>query len=183
MNKIALAAALLALATSASAQLANKAYIGGAFGPSHLEADCGVLSCDSNDTGYKVYAGYKVHPQIAIEGGYIDFGKSNINVGSFGVGSIAVDGFLINAAFRHNFTRELNGVARLGVATLDTKLSANVLGRSQTDSSTKLYFGLGAEYALQKNFKVTAGADFTSAEFQGDSGAVRLFSIGAQYDF
>ena len=51
------------------------------------------------------------------------------------------------------------------------------------DSSTKLYFGLGVEYALQKNFKVTAGADFTNAEFQGDSGSVRLLSIGAQYDF
>ena len=64
----------------------------------NVAVDCGGLaSCDNDDTGYKFYAGYKVHPQIAIEGGYIDFGKSNINVGSFGVGSIAVVRALVNA--------------------------------------------------------------------------------------
>src|SRR3989344_2541792 len=90
MNKITLAAALLALATSASAQLTNKAYIGGAFGASNVAVECGFpYSCDNDDTGYKFYAGYKVHPQIAIEGGYIDFGKSSISVGSIGVAGLA----------------------------------------------------------------------------------------------
>lgn len=177
MKKIALAALLAASFGGASAQV----YVGGGFGPSHVNLDCPAIlgSCDTSDTGYKLYGGYKLNPAVALEVAYVDFGKAK-----FTGGSLAADGFLINAAFRHNFTRELNGVARLGVAALDTKLSGpRVIGGSQTDSSTKLYFGLGAEYALQKNFKLTAGADFTSAEFQGDSGAVRLLSIGAQYDF
>jgi len=176
MKKIALAALLAASFGGASAQV----YVGGGFGPSHVNLDCPAIlgNCDTSDTGYKLYGGYKLNPAVALEVAYVDFGKAK-----FTGGSLAADGFLINAAFRHNFTRELNGVARLGVATLDTKLSADVLGRSQTDSSTKLYFGLGVEYALQKNLKLSAGADFTNAEFQGDSGAVRLLSIGAQYDF
>lgn len=177
MKKIALAALLAASFGGASAQV----YVGGGFGPSHVNIDCPAIlgNCDTSDTGYKVYGGYKLNPAVALEVAYVDFGKAKFTGGSF-----ASDGFLINAAFRHHFTRELNGVARLGVATLDTKLSGpRVFGGSRTDSSTKLYFGLGAEYALQKNFKVTAGADFTHAEFQGDSGAVRLLSIGAQYDF
>lgn len=177
MKKIALAALLAVSFGGASAQV----YVGGGFGPSHVNIDCPAIlgNCDTSDTGYKVYGGYKLNPAVALEVAYVDFGKAKFTGGSF-----ASDGFLINAAFRHNFTRELNGVARLGLATLDTKLSGpRVIGGSQTDSSTKLYFGLGAEYALQKNFKVTAGADFTNAEFQGDSGAVRLLSIGAQYDF
>lgn len=174
MKKIALAALLAASFGGASAQV----YVGGGFGPSHVNIDCPAIlgNCDTSDTGYKVYGGYKLNPAVALEVAYVDFGKAKFTGGSF-----ATDGFLINAAFRHNFTRELNGVARLGVATLDTKLSGPFV--SQTDSSTKLYFGLGVEYALQKNFKITAGADFTNAEFQGDSGAVRLLSIGAQYDF
>ena len=183
MNKITLAAALLALATSASAQLANKAYIGGAFGASNIAVDCGgIASCDNNDTGYKFYAGYKVHPQIAIEGGYIDFGKSNHSVGSFGVGSIAVDGFLINAAGRLPFTRELTGVGRLGLAMVDTKSTGYPYG-NRTDGSTNAYFGLGLEYSFNKNLRGTAAADFTTGEVAGDEGAVRLLSIGLQYDF
>lgn len=182
MNKIALAAGLLALATSASAQLANKAYIGGAFGMSNVAVDCGFpYSCDNDDTGYKLYAGYKVHPQIAIEGGYIDFGKSTINVGSAGVGSIAVDGFLLNAAGRLPFTRELTGVGRLGLAFVDTKASGPA--GSRTDGSTNAYFGLGLEYSFNKNLRGTASADFTTAEVAGDDGNVRLLSIGLQYDF
>lgn len=177
MKKIALASLLLAMVGSASAQV----YVGGAFGPSHVNMDCPAIlgSCDTSDTGYKVYGGYKLNPMVALEVAYIDFGKAKFTGGSF-----ATDGFLINAAFRHNFNRELNGVARLGVATLDTKLSGpRVIGGSQTDSSTKLYFGLGLEYAFTKNLKGTVGADFANAEFKGDSGSVRLLSIGAQYDF
>lgn len=183
MNKIALAAGLLALATSASAQLANKAYIGGAFGMSNVAVECGFpYSCDNDDTGYKFYAGYKVHPQIAIEGGYIDFGKSNISVGSVGVGSIAVDGFLVNAAGRLPFTRELTGVGRLGLAFVDTKASGLPYG-NRTDGSTNAYFGLGLEYSFNKNLRGTASADFTTGEVAGEEGSVRLLSIGLQYDF
>lgn len=182
MNKIALAAALLALATSASAQLTNKAYIGGAFGPSHLEADCGVFSCDNNDTGYKLYAGYKVHPQIAIEGGYIDFGKSNVSLGPVGVGSLAADGFLVNAAGRLALTRELTGVGRLGLAFIDAKASGLPYG-NRTDDTTSAYLGLGLEYSFNKNVRASASADFTTAEINGDERTVRLLSVGLQYDF
>lgn len=183
MNKITLAAALLAVATSASAQLTNKAYIGGAFGPSNIAVDCGgVASCDNDDIGYKLYAGYKVHPQIAIEGGYIDFGKSDISAGFFGRGSIAVDGFVVNAAGRLPFTRDFNGVGRLGLAFVDTKSTGIPYG-NRTDSATNLYFGLGLEYSFTKNLRGTAAADFTTGEVAGEEGSVRLLSIGVQYDF
>lgn len=184
MNKITLAAALLAVATSASAQLTNKAYIGGAFGPSNVAVECGFpYSCDNSDTGYKIYAGYKVHPQIAIEGGYIDFGKSKISIGSAGVGSVAVDGFVVNAAGRLPFTRELSGVGRLGLAFVDTKVSGSTYYGNRTDSATKAYLGLGLEYSFNKNLRGTASADFTTGEVAGDDGSVRLLSIGVQYDF
>jgi len=184
MNKIALAAALLALATSASAQLTNKAYIGGAFGASNVAVDCGFpYSCDNDDTGYKIYGGYKVHPQIAIEGGYIDFGKSNISAGSFGLGSIAVDAFLVNAAGRLPFTRELTGVGRLGLAFVDTKVSGSTYYGNRTDSATNVYCGLGLEYSFNKNLRGTASADFTTGEVSGNEGSVRLLSLGVRYDF
>ncbi len=179
MKKIALAAALLALTGAASAQLNNKAYIGGAFGPSHINVDCDNIllnNCSNNDTGYKVVGGYKINPVFAIEAGYIDFGKA-----TFTGGSLAVDGFLINAAARAPVTRELNVVGRLGLAMVDAESKLPLSSRS--DSATSLYVGLGMEYAFTKNLKGTLAADFTTAESRGDEGAVRLISIGAQYDF
>ena len=174
MKRIALAALLASTVVSASAQV----YVGGAFGPSRVNVECGgLLNCDSSDTGYKFYAGYKVNPIVALEAAYVDFGKAKFTGGSF-----AVDGFLLNAALRHNFTRQLNGVARLGVAVLDTKLSGPLFINS-SDSSTKLYFGLGLEYAFAKNLKGTASLDFANAEFKGESGSVRMLNVGAQYDF
>lgn len=174
MKRIALAALLASTVVSASAQV----YVGGAFGPSRVNIDCGgLLNCDSGDTGYKLYGGYKINPIVSLEAAYVDFGKAKFTGGSFGV-----DGFLVNAAFRHSFNREFTGVARLGLAVLDTKLSGPLFINS-TDSSTKLYFGLGMEYAIAKNLKATASMDFANAEFQGQSGSVRLLNIGAQYDF
>ncbi len=177
MRTIVLAAALLALSASADAQLANKAYIGGAFGLSNVEVACDHLpSCDTGDTGYKLYGGFKVHPQIAIEGGYIDFGKA-----TFTGGSIGVDGFVANAAGRLSLSRELVGVGRLGLAFVDTKASGWYGNRSE--GTTSLYFGLGLEYGINKNLRATASADFTSGEIAGDDGAVRLLGVGLQYDF
>lgn len=174
MKKFSLAGLLMAMMGAASAQV----YVGGAFGPSHVE-DCGVYSCDKSDTGYKVYGGYKINPIIAIEAAYIDYGKAKIT--TIGGGDVSADGFLINAAFRHHATRELSLVGRVGLSMLDAKLR-RPLG-STSDSSTKLYFGLGLEYAFTKNLKGTVSADFTSAEVAGEDANVRLISIGAQYDF
>ena len=99
------------------------------------------------------------------------------------MGSIAVDGFLLNAAGRLPFTRELTGVGRLGLAMLDTKVSGSTNYGNRTYGSTNAYFGLGLEYSFNKNLRGTAAADFTTREVAGEEGNVRLLSIGLQYDF
>jgi len=150
----------------------------------NVAVDCGFpYSCDNDDTGYKIYGGYKVHPQIAIEGGYIDFGKSSVSIGSRTVGGVAVDAFLLNGAGRLPFTRELTGVGRLGLAFIDTKLTGSPLYGNRSDSATKVYFGLGLEYSFNKNLRGTASADFTQGEVVGEESSVRLLSLGVQYDF
>jgi len=179
MKKMALAGLLLAAMGGASAQV----YVGGALGLTHVDCPANVANCDAADMGFKASVGYRLNRVAALEASYIDFGKSKFNVPilAFVGGSQEVSGFVLNAALRHDLTRELTGVGRLGFAMMDTKLRAG--GASRTESSTKVYFGLGLEYALSRNLKATAAADFTSAEYNGDSHAVRMFSAGAQYEF
>lgn len=176
MKRIALAALLASTVVSASAQV----YVGGALGLTNIECPANVANCDTSDVGLKASLGYRINRLVSLEGSYIDFGKSKFNALFVG-GSQGVSGFLVNAALRHDFNSTLTGVGRLGLAVLDTELRVGSVSR--TENSTNLYFGLGLEYALAKNLKGTAGADFTTAEFQGQSQAVRMFSLGAQYDF
>ncbi len=176
MKKMALAGLLLAAMGGASAQV----YVGGALGLTHVDCPANVANCDASDMGFKGTVGYRLNRVVALEASYIDFGKSKFNAFLVG-GSQEVTGFVLNAALRHDFTRELTGVGRLGFGTMDTKL--RVGGASRTESSTKVYFGLGLEYALSRNLKAVAAADFTSAEYSGESYAVRMFSAGAQYEF
>lgn len=185
MNKIVLAAVLASTMSAASAQV----YLGGSLGQSHANFDCAdTVSCDKSDVGYKLTLGYKLNPVVALEASYVDFGKANAVVPDSGL-LVNVDvkssGLLFAAAFRHQATPVLGLVGRLGLSSLETKATASVLGASasRTYSSTKPYVGLGIEYALNKQVSLTAGADFTRVEVDGESSAVRLLGVGLRYDF
>jgi hypothetical protein len=43
--------------------------------------------------------------------------------------------------------------------------------------------GLSLDYAFTKNLKGVAAADFTTTDIYDDSAAVRMFTLGAQYNF
>jgi len=186
MKTLAFAFAALSLATgSAFAQ----GYVGGAVGQSHYSADCsGTTSCKTNDTGFKIFGGYKFAPNIAGEVTYFDYGRATAGV-PFGGGTATLDirgtGLGVGVAFMGDFTPEWSGVARLGVASNRAKVSVLAGGLSGSDSERKTtaYAGLGVSYALNKQLKVDAGIDFSNIEYQGEKSNVRLISVGLTYGF
>lgn len=178
MKKIVLAALVATAAGGAFAQT----YLGATVGATHLNADCtGTSSCDNDDTGYKLYGGYKFTPNFAAEAGYISFGKAKATVGASNL-EIETHAILLALAARGDFMPNLSGVARLGIANVDTKATVAGVG-STSETKAKAYFGLGLEYAFTKNLKGVVDADFTDSEVAGSTGAVRMLSIGAQYNF
>jgi outer membrane protein W len=189
MKKIAVAALLTAMMGAASAQ----AYIGGVIGRSHLNMECADynLGCDKSDTGTKLYAGYKFNPLIALEAAYVDFGKGTrgFTDNSFGDihDSFEASGVLVAAAFRYAAHPQLSLVGRVGLSFLKTKFNQtapDVGGTySASDDSVKPYIGVGIEFALNKNLRLTADADFTTAEVDNNKGSVRLLGVGLQYGF
>ena len=68
-------------------------YVGASVGQSRFHTDPGNLSnslasqagtpvggsLGDTDTGYKLRAGYQFTPNLAVEGGYVDFGKVDFN--------------------------------------------------------------------------------------------------------
>lgn len=187
MRKFLIGALVLAASTTVFAEN----YVGATIGASNIEIDCGSpASCDSGDTGFKLYAGFDVAHRASINGlslelGYIDFGKATATFGPARA-SVEVSAVTFAAALRGQFTPALAGVARLGLGYVEGKASGSVAGfstGSESSSELKLYGGLGLEYTLNKQFKLIGAADFTTYDTGHNSGSASLVSIGAQYGF
>jgi len=164
MKKILLAAALAAASTLASAQ----GYAGALIGMSRFDIDCMGYDCDKSDTAFKIYGGYEVAKDIAIEVGYTDFGKLKVD----GVGSVEATALSVVGAFRYAFSPEVTGVARLGLGFVSADADF-----AESEDEVNLYAGLGLEYAVNKDFKIVGAIDMA------DNGDAFLFGVGAQVGF
>lgn len=199
MKKISLLALIAGLV--AVPAFAGDAYVLGSIGQSSFDLNKGRLdgvvtdqlggissSLDKADTGYKAQAGYKFNENFAVEGGYIDFGKStysftsaggsaNIQYKLTGINIAAVGILPINDAF--SVFGKLGAIS----AKVDGSASGNASGTSQT---TKLVpgWGIGASYNLNKQFAVRA--EFEQFSKVGDEpvkGNINLASAGVVYKF
>jgi len=189
MKKSLIAAAGIAAAILSQGAMAQ-AYVSGHVGASHVSGlDCsGVASCSTGGTSFRFTGGYKFAKGISGEIGYIDFGKAEASdtVDGIHVNVFAkAQAFTLGAAFEFPFNEQFSAGARLGAASVKTTLggSAEGFNVSMEETQTKPYYGLFATIAVAKNFKIEAAADFTQAEFDGESNNVRSLSAGVRYEF
>jgi len=185
---------VVALATLTAALLSSgahaQAYVGGAIGQAHVNLDCsGVPNCETTDTGYKFFGGFKFTPNIAGEVTYFDWGKASGSAtgpGGTAEASVSGTGVGVGAAFFADFAPQWSGVARLGIASNKAKGEGKLNGAvvvSDSESKTTAYAGFGVSYALSKQLKVDGAIDFSNLELQGEKGNTRLLSIGLTYAF
>lgn len=194
MKKYFLAAALSALAGQAAAQF----HVGAQVGASNLKLNCAdTISCDRSDVGFKFFAGYRFHPILAAEVGYIDFGRARATYPQSGfiVESDLEAQALTAAAVARvellpSLVPSLTGVARLGLAAVHTERENRAAGARVALSTTdqlQPYVGLGLSYSLRKNVQAEVSVDMTRAEVESASGnskgVARLISAGLTYSF
>lgn len=168
MNKHVITAAVFAAiaVTSAAAAEVNPWYLSGVVGRSDFKinnADFSpltVTSIDKKDTQFGIAAGYRFSPFVAVELGYLDFGKAKISASYLGIG--------VNAEGKANTIHASVLLAapiadvwsiygRLGAARTDRKITASASGLSISDSEKKseALFGIGFGYAFSNNFTGT----------------------------
>lgn len=182
MKKLMSVAAFAAMTMFASAASAQ-AYVGGTVGFSNFSVDCrGLYECDKQDTAFKIYGGYTLAPHWSIEAAYIDFG-STTGVAPFNLGNYGIDvsAFIVNGAYRWDFSPKWSGIGRLGLANVSADGSG--LFGNQSDSNIKLYGGFGIEYAVSKNLKIVGALDLTAFELLNDDGSLNSISGGVQFSF
>ena len=182
MKKTLLVLSALLACGSALAQ----AYVGGSVGMSKQNVDCaGLTSCDTSDTGYKLYAGYKFAPIFAGEFSYTDYGKVRGNFYGFGTANYQTTSFAVGGAVFAPVAPRVTAIARLGVSSNKAKVSASYSSIYSSDSETNThpYFGLGVGIEVARGLSLNAAYDLTKTEYGGDTASASLLSIGMSYAF
>jgi len=170
-------------------------YVGLSVGQSQAADTCeGIPGCDDKDTAFKIFGGYQVNRNFAIEGGYTDLGKVTINVSG--------PGGNLNANIKAN-AWEVVGVGMLPLAdrfSLFGKIglyrgevegtgSGVVLGTpislSGKDTNTDLTFGVGVKFDITNNFALRGEWQRYSSMGGSDVGEsdVDVLSVGVAFKF
>lgn len=189
MNINAKIIAAVVLAASATANAADW-YVGGSLGQSAYKVDVtGATTSDKKDTGYKLFAGARLSPNFAIEGGYVGLGKATASDGTSS-GKFELTAFpYLDAVGILPLSPDWELLGRLGLTSSKLKLSATTGGvtASDSDRSIQAHFGFGAQYNISKAVAVRAEWERFRGKYNkngaSDSGNVDLLSIGFTFGF
>lgn len=178
MRKVYFFAGALALASLSSAAMAEGQgpFVRVEGGHSQLHAN----GASDGDTAWSLRGGYAFNPNFALEGFYSKLYDATDN----GV-SGKVDGVGVGVVGKKNFGPDNTGFfidGRVGVARNKVKVGIAGLG-SDSDTSTKPYYGVGAGYDFNRNFGLSLNYDRNKASAFGFDGKVNTLTMGAEYRF
>lgn len=134
----------------------------------------GTANLDEDDSGFKLFGGYNFNKNVAIELAYTDLGEASLsgNPGDTFVldgilwtfissGSLKIESSLLSLAgvFTHHFNNAFSLYGRLGLASWEADLTANVSGgpaQSASEDGTDLFFGVGAGWNFAPTWALKA---------------------------
>ena len=204
----AIVAGLLTVVSDASAQSAGMGWYGGLnAGQSRSDIDtarvrdaltaaklASTLTSDNRDTGYKLFAGYKVNRNFAIEGGYFDLGRfsfaaTTVPAGTL-AGSIKLSGWNLDGVGILPVSDKFSLLARLGAQYAEARDSLSASGAvavtnpSPRKRATNYKAGLGAQYDFTPSIGMRAEAErYRVNDGLGGRADVDLISLGLVFKF
>lgn len=153
---------------------------------------------DRRGTAYRVFGGYQLNRYLAVEAGYVDFGKSTVRTSVVPTGDferrITTLGVDINLVGTLPINERLALFARAGAlsserqtryaASGDVEILAGVQGA--TARQTKAVLGAGLTYDFTKNIALRAEfaqTDKFPDELLSGKSRINMYSVGLQYRF
>ena len=159
-----------------------------------------TTSKNESDTGFKLFAGYQVNSNFALEGGYADLGKFKVDTAVTAFGSpvtahseIKATGWNVDAVGIVPVGNNWSIIGRVGVIRADVKFdaTANGPGGSASDNvsstTTDMKYGLGVQlYDVTQAFGIRG--EWERYHDLGDKnttgqGDVDLWSVGIVVKF
>ncbi|HEX6321484.1 MAG TPA: outer membrane beta-barrel protein [Burkholderiales bacterium] len=172
-------------------------YLGGSLGQAEASGLCSDLnilitgipggngtlaSCDEKDSGFKLFGGYRVNRNFAVEGSYFDYGSFRANGQTFGVpfrvsGDATAWGFAALGILPVGERFSLFGKA--GLLMTDMTITGAGVGGAGTEdeSDSGLHIGVGAMFNLTRNFGIRAEWE------RNDEAEIDMLSLGLQVRF
>ena len=185
MNKKVLLASALALASLSGSALAGNAFARLEVGRAHGEvdiADFGTFS--DNDDAYSLRGGYWFNPHFAVEGFYSNvFDRTYTN--GCGCESVSLEATAVGLGIvgKQNFGADGNGFfidGRAGISRGKLEGSATGLG-SDSETSTKPYYGVGVGYDFTNTFGVSLNYDVLKGSGEGVDVTAKPLTLGIEY--
>ena len=179
---------LTATATPALAKEKHGFYLGGSLGYGVIDvkgenSDLGEIEFDEGDLGYKLFAGYRFLPFLAVEGGYVDFGNPSSDF-SFDDGilntEIGLNGWNLAAVGILPLTI-FDVYAKVGYFWWDADVRAQLGGETDndSDSGSDLMYGIGGQVWITR---IAIRAEIELYDV-ADADNVWLFSAGVAFRF
>ena len=180
----AVTALLLSAAASAQTVPSSPFYAGAEVGKGSWNDNCNsTMTCSTNSNTYKLFGGYQIDKNFAVEGSYFSLGSingsANIN-GALSPLRLKGTGFEIDGVYNQELTNQLTGFAKLGVASIKTEGSGMI---SDSTTSTQPVIGVGLKYKLTNELSLRTEFESRKVKFEGDKETVNNLSVGLQYHF
>jgi len=149
---------------------------------------------DDRSTGYKVFGGYQLNKNFAIEGGYFDLGKfgytaTTVPAGTLN-GTIKLRGLNLDLVGIVPFTEKFSAFGRVGLNYAQARDSftgtgaVHVTNPNPSKYGTNYKFGVGLQYAFTDALAMRAEAErYRVDDAVGNKGHIDLVSVGLIYRF
>jgi len=174
-------ALLLSMGLAGTAVAENGFYAGASVGESSVDAcgDAGALGftdCDDSDTGWKIFGGYDLSDNIAVEGAWADLGEMTASRPGRS-GGVEVDGFILDAKGTLPLNEQFGVFAKLGFMMWDAEGTGALSGLD--DDGTDFHYGIGVQYMFTEQFGIIG--EWEAIDLDDDD--VDLLSAGALMKF
>jgi OOP family OmpA-OmpF porin len=134
------------------------------------------ISCDDEDTGLKIFGGFGVNPNFAVELGWVDVGEATAT-GPGGTATLEADGFQFAAVGIFPIGQRFDVFGKIGMYMWDASVSGP--GGSVSDDGTDLMFGIGGTWKIGQRLGLRAEWE----RFDVDDIDIDLVSVGVTFSF
>ena len=152
------------------------------------------ISDRDSSTGYKVFGGYQINQNFAVEGGYFDLGKFGYTAYTTPTGTLSgnmrVTGLNLDLVGSLPLSEKFSAFGRVGLnhaRTRDNFSGTGALGATNTNPSangTNYKLGVGLQYALSEAWSIRGELErYRVKDGIGNLGHIDMASVGLVYRF
>ena len=165
----------------------RRSLLGGGFSST-------TISNDDSDTGYKVFGGYQINKNFAIEGGYFNLGEFGFKATTVPAGTlngrIEVQGLNLDVVGMLPITEKFSAFGRAGVTYAESEDRftgtglVSVADRNPSETEANYKYGLGVQYDFTEALGMRVEAErYRINDAVGNDGDIDLVSLGLVYRF